>query len=276
MIRRRTFVAAALVAVTVFAGSTSSGATPGPDEEAAAEAAEAIQAARDEANAAAADFFEAQSELEQLADEAARLEREQAELEDQVEALRRQVEDVAVNRFLASGSSGIPVLTDFREPSEQLQVDVLVGVATDSSADAMDEYDRLFSELESTRDAVADNQAELDAKRAEATALQQAAEEEVVHLQRVEEQRLEDESVYLAFLAQQAEEARQREEQRQREEAEAAARAEAEYQAALARQAAEEQAAREAASAAEAAAAQDAADQAARRSGRRRSGCSRC
>ena len=264
MIRRRTFVAAALVAVTVFAGSTSTGATPGPDEEAAAEAAEAIQAARDEANAAAADFFEAQSELEQLADEAARLEREQAELEDQVEALRRQVEDVAVNRFLASGSSGIPILTDFREPSEQLQVDVLVGVATDSSADAMDEYDRLFSELESTRDAVADNQAELDAKRAEATALQQAAEEEVVHLQRVEEQRLEDERVYLAFLARQAEEARQREEQRKREEAEAAARAEAEYQAALARQAAEEQAAREAASAAEAAAAQDAADQAAR------------
>ena len=181
-----------------------------------------------------------------------------------MEALRRQVEDVAVNRFLASGSSGIPVLTDFREPSEQLQVDVLVGVATDSSADAMDEYDRLFSELESTRDAVADNQTELDAKRAEATALQQAAEEEVLHLQQVEEQRLEDERVYLAFLAQQAEEARQREEQRQREEAEAAARAEAEYQAALARQAAEEQAAREAASAAEAAAAQDAADQAAR------------
>ncbi|MGH9271182.1 MAG: hypothetical protein ACRDZ2_07900, partial [Ilumatobacteraceae bacterium] len=62
MIRRRTFVAAALVVTTIFAGSASTGATPGPDEEAAAEAAEAIQAARDQPNAAAADAYEAQSE----------------------------------------------------------------------------------------------------------------------------------------------------------------------------------------------------------------------
>ena len=67
-----------------------------------------------------------------------------------------------------AGSSGIPLLTDFREPSEQLQADVLVGVATDSSADAMDEYDRLRSELEANRRGrVADNQAELEQQQAE-------------------------------------------------------------------------------------------------------------
>ena len=90
------------------------------------------------------------------------LEAEQAELQQQVDALASQVEAVAVNRFLASGTPGIPLLTDFREPSEQLQADVLVGVATDTSADVMDEYDRLRSELEDNHDALVDKQADLE------------------------------------------------------------------------------------------------------------------
>ena len=57
-----------------------------------------------------------------------------------VDASRAQVEQVAVNRFVASGSAGIPILTGYRQPSDQLQADVLVNVVTESSADAMDAY----------------------------------------------------------------------------------------------------------------------------------------
>ena len=217
---------AIVMAMVVPGGGSPASAIPGPDQEAAERAAAEIQAAHDEANAAAAEYFEAQSQFEVLTDQAVALEAEQVRLQQQIDALRTQVEAVAVNRFVSSGSSGIPLLTDFREPNEQLQTDVLVNVATDSSADVMDEYDRLRSELEANRRPLADNQAALEEQQALYQALQQAAEEEVVHLEAVEAQRLEDERIYLAVLA------RQREEQRQREEA--AARAAAEQAAAAA------------------------------------------
>lgn len=250
MTRRATvFFAATLVVGAVFIPA-SVAAIPGPDEEAAERAAAEIQAARDRANEAAAAYIEAQSQFEQLTDRAAELAAEQANLQEQVDALRAKVEAIAVGRFMSSGRSGIPLLTDFREPNEQLQAESLTALATDSSADVMDEYDRLRSELESKRDEVAANQAELQEQREEYLALEAQAEEEVERLTRIEEQRLEDERVYLALLARQREEERQREEQRKREEAEAAAA-----------RAAAEAAAAEAAAAAAAAAEQEAADQ---------------
>lgn len=261
MLRPRTVVSAALAVALVVGGPASSGAIPGPDEEAAAAAVVAIQAARDRANAAAADFFEAQSVLEQLESESARLERRQADLEARLAAQRRHVEAIAVNRFLSSGSTGIPLLTGGQVPSEQLQVEVLVQAATDVSADAIDEYDLLVAELDDARHAVAENQARLDEQRAEAVRLQRAAEAEVEHLRRVEEQRLDDERIYLAVLAEQAEARRQAEEQAAREQAAAAAaQAAADQAAAAAQRDAEERAAADAAAADEAAAQQAAAE----------------
>ncbi len=232
-------------------------AVPGPDEEAAARAAAEIQATRDEANAAAAEFFAAQSELEQLADQAVELEAEHVRLVQTADALRSQVEEAAVNRFLSSGSASIPLLTDYRQPAEQLQVGVLMNVVTNSSADVMDEYERVSGELEANRQAVADNQAAVEEQQAEARSLQEFAESEVVRLEAVEAQRLEDEQVHLALLAIQREEQRRREEEAARQAAEEAARRAAEEAARVAaeeaaRQAAEE-AARQAAAAAQAA-----------------------
>ena len=208
------------------------------DDDAAKRAAEEIQAARDRANQAAADFFAAQSELETLGDEAERLAAENAQLQHEVDALRSTVEQVAVNRFVSSGSSGIPLLTGYRQPSEQLQAEVLVNVVTESSADAMDAYDQARVELEANQQEVADNQAAVEAKREQFEQLQAAAEAEVVHLQEVERKRLEDERIREALLAQRREEQRQRElaEQQQREAA-AAQAAEAAAQAAAAAEA---------------------------------------
>ena len=238
MTRGRILLFGALVGLVPIVIPGAVGAIPGPDEEAAERAAAEIQDAKDRANEAAAEYFEAQSEFEQLADEVLQLEAEQAELQQQVDALASQVEAVAVNRFLASGTTGIPLLTDFREPSEQLQADVLVGVATDTSADVMDEYDRLRSELEDNHDALVDKQADLEQQQEDYLALQAEAEAQVEELTRIEEQRLEDERVYLAYLAQQREEQRRRE-----EEAAAAAAAAAAEAARVAEQAAADAAA---------------------------------
>ena len=245
MTRGRNLLFGALIGLVPIVVPGAVGAIPGPDEEAAERAAAEIQDAKDRANEAAAEYFDAQSEFEQLADEVEQLEAKQAELQQQIDALASQVEAVAVNRFLASGTTGIPLLTDFREPSEQLQADVLVGVATDTSADAMDEYDRLRSELEANHGALVDKQADLEQQQEDYLALQAEAEAQVEELTRIEEQRLEDEHVYLAYLAQQREEQRRRE-----EEAAAAAAAAAAEAARVAEQVAADAAAQAAADAA--------------------------
>ena len=101
-------------------------------DEAAKQAAREIQAARDSANAAAAAFLQAQSDLEVLQDQAKVLEGEETVLHERVERLRRDVESLAVARFATSGSKGIPLLTGLQAPKDQVQADVLVDVVTDA------------------------------------------------------------------------------------------------------------------------------------------------
>jgi murein DD-endopeptidase MepM/ murein hydrolase activator NlpD len=203
-------------------GSTAGADT---DEDAAASAAAEIAAAKERANEAAAAYFDALSELDQLEDEAARLEKHSEKLEQEVAALRQQVEHVAVNRFVSSGSAGIPLLSGVREPAEQLQTEVLVSVVTDSSAEAMDEFERARLELEANQEAVADNQAEIEDQKETFLELQKQAEAEVVHLQEVERERLEDERIREALEARRREEQRQRELEAERQRQEAAAEA---------------------------------------------------
>jgi murein DD-endopeptidase MepM/ murein hydrolase activator NlpD len=203
-------------------GSTAGADT---DKDAAARAAAEISAAKERANEAAAAYSDALSELDQLEVEAARLDKKSRELEQEVAALRKQVEHVAVNRFVSSGSAGIPLLSGVREPAEQLQTEVLVSVVTDSSAEAMDEFERARLELEDNQQAVEDNQAEIEDQKETFLELQKQAEAEVVHLQEVERKRLEDERIREALEAQRREEQRQRELEAERQRQEAAAEA---------------------------------------------------
>jgi murein DD-endopeptidase MepM/ murein hydrolase activator NlpD len=223
--RRPTITVLVVAALALpLVGSTAGADT---DEEAAARAAAEIAAAKERANDAAAAYFDALSELDQLEVEAARLERKSGKLEEQVAALRKQVEQVAVNRFVSSGSAGIPLLSGLREPAEQLQTEVLVSVVTDSSAEAMDEFERARLELEANQEAVAENQAEIEEQKETFLELQEQAEAEVVHLQEVERQRLEDERIREALEARRREEQRQRELEAERQRQEAAEAAEA-------------------------------------------------
>jgi murein DD-endopeptidase MepM/ murein hydrolase activator NlpD len=182
------------------------------DDTDADRAAREIAAARERANEAAEALFAAQSDYEVLQDEQARLATELDALQLEVDLLREAVEAVAVSRFVASGSRGIPVLTDFRTPNDRVQADVLVDIVAESGATTLDDYEAARArledkqaELEDADDALLDTQARL-------ADLQTAAEAEVIRLREVERQRLEDEAIRLAL------EARQREEQRQLEE----------------------------------------------------------
>jgi len=229
-------VATAMIVILGVTGSWT-GAAAESDDDAAQRAAREIQAARDRANQAAADYAEATFKLEELEERAAELEQQHAELEAEVEALREQVEQVAVSRFMSSGQGGIPILTGYRAPVEQLQTDVLLNVVSESSADAMDRFDEARAELEENRRELEANQAQLEAQREQFEAMRKAAEAEVKRLQEIEAKRLEEERVRKILEAQRREEQRRREEEERRQR-EAAARAAAE-------QAAREQAARE-------------------------------
>jgi murein DD-endopeptidase MepM/ murein hydrolase activator NlpD len=179
------------------------------DDDAAQQAAREIAAARDRANQAAEDYFAAESRLELLLLEQERLQIELSDLADEVEELKRAVELVAITRFVASGASGIPILTDLRGPTEQLQADVLATVVAESGATSLDDYDEARARLRDKEAELEDTEVALERQKVELVRLQADAEAEVERLREVESQRLQDEAVAAAVAAQQREQARQ-------------------------------------------------------------------
>jgi murein DD-endopeptidase MepM/ murein hydrolase activator NlpD len=217
-------VAPAVIALLVGAALVPGAVGAQTDEDAARRAAAEIQNARDRANAAADAYFRAESDLDQLEDDLAALEQEAVQLGETVDALRAEVENVALARFVNSGTGGIPLLTGLDEPQDQVQAEVFVDVLTNTGSDALDQYDVARQELADAEDELDRRRAQLEDERAEHARLRDAALAEVERLREVEEQRLRDEAVRLALEAQQAEE-RARLEEIARQEAEAAARA---------------------------------------------------
>jgi murein DD-endopeptidase MepM/ murein hydrolase activator NlpD len=179
------------------------------DEDAARQAAAEIAAARDRANKAAEAFLAAESKQALLELDKERLQREVAELEVEVEELRLAVETVAVNRFVASGIDGIPILTDLREPTAQLQADVFAQVVAETGTTTIDDYDEAKERLDDKREELNEIVRALDRSKDQLVQLQVFAEAEVERLRAIESRRLEDEAVAAALAAQQREQARQ-------------------------------------------------------------------
>jgi murein DD-endopeptidase MepM/ murein hydrolase activator NlpD len=228
-----------LAAATTLAGA----AHAQPDESAARKAAQEIAAAQDRANEAARQWSEAEAELTRLEDEAAQLEQERAALQAQVDELRSTVDKAAAERFMASGNAGIPILTGYQQPLDQLQSAELGRVAAGTSDDALDQYDVAQRDLQDKADALAAKQDEVARQRVRYQELATTANQEVEHLQQVEQKRLADEQVRLALEAQRREEQRRLAEQQA---AEAAQRAAEEAKRVAAQQAEAEAAARQA------------------------------
>jgi peptidoglycan LD-endopeptidase LytH len=227
------------LAATMLAGA----AYAQPDESAARKAAQEIAAAQDRANDAAKQWSEAETDLNRLEDEAAQLEQERAVLQAQVDDLRTTVDHAAAERFMASGNAGIPILTGYQEPLDQLRTAELGRVAAGTSDDAFDQFDVAQRDLQRKADDLAAKQDEVAKQRVRYQELAAKANEEVEHLQQVEQQRLADEQIRLALEAQRREEQRRLAEQQA---AEAAQRAAEEAQRAAAQQAAADAAARQA------------------------------
>jgi murein DD-endopeptidase MepM/ murein hydrolase activator NlpD len=215
-------VAVGLLAIGTLAGHA---ASVSADEDPAERAAREIQAARDRANAAAAAYTEAGLELDRLSEEAEALEVELDELQADVDALGAQVQEVAINSFMSAGVGTISILEGPQVSTQRLVSNELVATATNSSTEALDDYDEARHDLEDKSEELDDKQGEVEASRERYEGAREQAEAEVVRLQEVEAQRLEDERVRRILEAQRAEELRQ-----QQAAAEAAAEAAAQAQ----------------------------------------------
>jgi murein DD-endopeptidase MepM/ murein hydrolase activator NlpD len=196
-------LAAAAVAVPV-AAAVPVDATAQTSDDAAREAAREIQAARDRANAAAEAYFQAQSDLEVLEDDAVGMERRAEALEERVEKLRRDVQAVAIARFATSGAEGIPLLTGLQAPKDQVQADVLVDVVTNAGTSSIDEFQAAQKDLTEQQEELARQRQAIEDQQAVFSQLQDDAEAEVQRLREIEEQRLTDEAVRQALAEQQA------------------------------------------------------------------------
>ena len=203
---RRGFAALATAAVITMV--TSPVLVAQTEDDAAQQAADEIVAARERANAAAESFLAAESKQALLELDRQRLKNEVAELEVEVESLRQAVETVAVDRFVGSGVDGIPILTDLRGPSAQLQANVFAQVVAETGATSIDDYDQAKERLDQKRSELNETERALERSKQQLVQLQAAAEAEVERLRAIESKRLEDESVAAAVAAQQSEKRR--------------------------------------------------------------------
>ncbi len=179
--------------------------TVGRAEDTAAEkAAKEIADARERANAAADAYFASESRIDELTLQEAQLKSEIAALEGDVKALQLAVENVAIGRYTRSGSTGVPLLTGFQAPEDQIKIDALMEVIYDSSSNDFDRFDALNADLADKRQELADKKDQAEKERANLALLKDAASAEVQRLKDVEADRLDDEAVRSALVAEQA------------------------------------------------------------------------
>ena len=150
----------------------------------------------------------AESRIDQLAVDEQALQGEIASLQGEVDTLQAQVINVAINRYTRSGTTGIPVLTGFKAPEQQVQIDALIDVINDTSADDFDRFDSLSRDLDAKKLELADTQQRAQTEKANLAGLRDQANAEVERLKQVEAQRLQDEAVRKALQAEEAERAR--------------------------------------------------------------------
>ena len=192
-------------AVTLFAPLLSTTVGRAADTDTVAQqAAKEIADARERANAAADAYFASESRIDQLTLEQGQLQSEITALEGDVKALQLSVENVAIGRYTRSGSTGVPLLTGFQSPEDQVKVDALLEVIYDSSANDFDRFDALNADLADKRLQLADKKDQAEKERVNLALLKDAASAEVQRLKDVEADRLKDESVRTALIAEQA------------------------------------------------------------------------
>ena len=192
-------------AVTLFAPLLTTTVGRAADTDTSAQqAAKEIADARERANAAADAYFASESRIDQLTLQQGQLQSEITALEGDVKALQLSVENVAIGRYTRSGSTGVPLLDGFQSPEDQVKIDALLEVIYDSSANDFDRFDALNADLADKRLQLADKKDQAEKERINLAALKDAATAEVQRLKDVEADRLKDEGVRTALIAEQA------------------------------------------------------------------------
>ncbi|MDP9463986.1 MAG: hypothetical protein M3P52_05135, partial [Actinomycetota bacterium] len=177
-------------------------------------AAKEIADARERANAAADAYFASVSRIDEFTLQENQLQSEITALEGDVKALQLSVENVAIGRYTRSGSTGVPLLTGFQSPEDQVKIDALLDVIYDSSANDFDRFDALNADLADKRLRLVEKKDQAEKERINLASLKDAASAEVERLKVVEADRLEDENVRTALIAEFA--SRQRETERKK------------------------------------------------------------
>lgn len=173
-----------------------------------AQAAREIADARQRANDAAKAYFDQQSKLDVLATDQDALDDQIAATQRQVDALEARADEVALQRYVTSGSTGLAILDSFRSVDDAVQMRALIDVVTSGSSDDFDRY-------RAARAALDEQQSALDAKKDEAAREQRRLDQlrkdalgEVEHLKQVQADRLDDEAVRNALAAEEAQRTR--------------------------------------------------------------------
>lgn len=225
--RAKRVSASVIVVVAVTTAGNAHADHAGP---AAERAAREIQDARDRANAAAQALFDSESQLDTLDLAIVDAELAITAKEGDVNAMRDSLAAVAVQRFSQGIGTSNPLFTPVDEMNEQAAADVYSSAATGSALTSTDDYLAALDELEDARAELDDQRAEAQRAREQYGVLKQQAEDEVLRLQEVEQQRLQD-----AAVQHELDRIRSEREEREREEraaSEAAAAAAAEEAAA--------------------------------------------
>lgn len=174
-----------------------SGAPVGADhgDAEAKESARLIQAARDQANAAAQALFDAESEIDTLTIDIAAAEVELAAIEQQADGMRRSLEASAIRRFTQSGGSSFVLLGNFEDVNMDLTAEVLAAVTQETANIELDDFDAVLTEVEDARQHLQQKKTAAEAASISYAALEIAADNEIVELAALEKQRLVNDAV---------------------------------------------------------------------------------
>ncbi len=191
--------------------------------EAAERAAREILDARDRANAAAQAMFDAESRLDGLTIELAAAEGDLLVFEAEVSELRASLAESAVRQYTGAGTRPLMLFQDIGVGTDQSAARVYAGAATGSELVQADDYDEAIRELDEARQALEQQRNDTVEARETWTALKATAENEVLELQQIEQERLADAEVQHELERQRQERAEQARLEREESERQAAA-----------------------------------------------------
>lgn len=180
------------IVITVAASQPAYADHTGP---AAEQAAREIQDARDRANAAAQALFDAESALDILDSAIEDAERSIQAQSAEVSAMRDALAAAAVQRFMHGGATSNPLFTPVDEMNWPAAADVYASAATGNALATTDAYLAALADLNDTAAALKDQRAQAQEQREQYLVLKQRAEDEVLSLQQLEQQRLKDAAV---------------------------------------------------------------------------------